>query len=224
MMGGFMLVWLSGWSVGVVVLLYRTVNAWRGARSAGTTLSALFVSAFSVPFVIAEVVVIGVLATEVSPALPTLLVSSILLNLLFYQLLKAPTRAGRRLLDRIEGFRMYLDVAEKDELNFKNPPEKTPELFETFLPYALALDVEHKWAERFAQLFADLQGGKDTYHPTWYHGRSWNVNQPTMFASSLGDSLSSALASSSTAPGSSSGSGGGGFSGGGGGGGGGGGW
>ncbi len=222
--GGFMLVWLSGWSVGVVVLLYRVVNAWRGARSAGTVFAALFISVFSIPFVIAETVAIGVLATEVSPALPVLLVSAILMNLLFYQLLKAPTRAGRRLLDRIEGFRLYLDVAEKDEMNFKNPPEKTPDLFEKFLPYALALDVEHKWAERFARLFAGLQDQDATYHPSWYHGSNWNVHQPTMFSSALGSSLSSALASSSTAPGSSSGSGGGGFSGGGGGGGGGGGW
>lgn len=222
--GGFFLVWLSGWSVGVVVLLYRTVNAWRGARSAGTVFAALFISAFSVPFVVAEIVAIGFLAKQASPALPFLLVSAVLLNTLFYQLLKAPTRAGRRLLDNVEGFRLFLDVAEKDEMNFKNPPEKTPELFERFLPYALALDVEHQWAERFARIFVALQGSDNAYRPVWYHGRNWSVHHPTMLTGALGSSLSSALASSSTAPGSSSGSGGGGSSGGGGGGGGGGGW
>ncbi len=222
--GGFLLIWLTGWSVGVIVLLYRTMNAWRGARSAGTVFAALFMTAFSVPFVIAEIVAIGFLAKQASPALPFLLLSAVFLNVLFYQLLKAPTRAGRRLLDTVEGFRLFLDVAEKDEMNFKNPPEKTPELFERFLPYALALDVEHQWAERFARLFADLQGSENAYRPVWYHGRNWSVHHPTMLTGALGSSLSSALASSSTAPGSSSGSGGGGSSGGGGGGGGGGGW
>ena len=222
--GGFMLVWLSGWTVGVIVLSYRVVNAWRGARSAGTTFAAIFLTLFSVPFIVAEVVVIGVLAKQVSPALPALLVAAILVNILFYQLLKAPTRAGRRLLDKIEGFRLFLDVAEKDELNFKNPPEKTPELFEKFLPFALALDVEQQWAERFARLFADLQGGSSAYRPGWYHGHNWNAHHPTMLVGALGSSLSSAVSSAATAPGSSSGSGGGGFSGGGGGGGGGGGW
>lgn len=52
-------------------------------------------------------------------------------------------------MDEIEGFREYLKVAEEERLNFENPPEKTPEIFEEFLPYALALDVEQKWSEKF---------------------------------------------------------------------------
>jgi uncharacterized membrane protein len=139
-------------------------------------------------------------------------------------LLKAPTRAGRQLLDQIDGFRQYLEVAEKDEMNFRNPPEKTPQLFEQLLPYALALDVEQQWTERFAGVFAQLRDGAERYQPTWYHGSHWDASRPTGFADALGSSLGSAVAASSTAPGSSSGSGGGGSSGGGGGGGGGGGW
>ena len=34
------------------------------------------------------------------------------------------------------------------------PPDKTPQLFERFLPYALALGVEHAWAEQFSQVLA----------------------------------------------------------------------
>ena len=73
--------------------------------------------------------------------------------------MKSPTRAGRKLLDVIEGFRSYLDVAEKDELELKHPPQKTPALFEKYLPYALALDVEHSWAERFAGTVAASSDG-----------------------------------------------------------------
>ena len=76
------------------------------------------------------------------------------LNTLFYHLLKAPTRIGRTMLDKIEGFKLFLSVTEKDRLNLLNPPEQTPELFEKYLPYALALGVEQAWAEQFAQVIA----------------------------------------------------------------------
>ena len=57
----------------------------------------------------------------------------------FAILLKRPTRLGRALLDEALGFEEYLQIAEKDEMNLRNPPEKTPELFERYLPFALAL-------------------------------------------------------------------------------------
>ena len=148
-------------------------------------------------------------------------------NALFFHLMRAPTRMGRKVMDQLEGFRMYLSVAEKDRMNLMNPPAETPELFEKYLPYALALDVEQKWSERFADVLKAARMADGTpYHPYWYHGTTWSSLWATGFASGLGGAFSGAISSSSTAPGSSSGSGGGGggFSGGGGGGGGGGGW
>jgi uncharacterized membrane protein len=143
---------------------------------------------------------------------------------LFYHLLKAPTLRGRKVMDQIEGFKMYLSVAEKDRLNLLNPPEKTPELYERYLPYALALDVENEWGEQFAEVLARAQVDGQPYSPSWYSGRSWDVSRTSGFSDSLGSDFAGAISSSSTAPGSSSGSGGGGSSGGGGGGGGGSGW
>lgn len=144
-------------------------------------------------------------------------------HVVFYFLLKAPTRRGRAFMDKIEGFRSYLEVAEKQDLNLRNPPEKTPELFERYLPFALALGVEQEWAEQFAEVFARLDGaGGNTYRPAWYHGSSFGSGRMAQVAAGVGAGLSTAIASASTPPGSSSGSGG--FSGGGGGGGGGGGW
>jgi hypothetical protein len=66
-----------------------------------------------------------------------------------FPLFKMPTKAGRKMMDAIEGFRMYLGVAEEDRLQAFYPPQKTPELFERYLPYAVALDVENAWAKRF---------------------------------------------------------------------------
>jgi uncharacterized membrane protein len=132
----------------------------------------------------------------------------------------APTREGRAVLDRIAGFRHYLSVAEEDRLEALHPPEKTPELFERFLPYAIALDVENDWAERFASVLAAAAASGQTQTMGWYSGHSDPWNDPGDFADNVGSSLASTISSASTAPGSSSGSSGGGSSGGGGGGGG----
>ncbi len=139
-------------------------------------------------------------------------------NLIYYFLLEAPTMEGRRVMDEIEGLELYLTVAEKDRLDFLHPPEMTPEVFEKFLPYAIALGVENKWTKNFKKSMP--KDVYDRYEPNWYSGRGhFNCSNMT---SSLGSSMSSTVSAASTTPGSSGG--GGGFSGGGGGGGGGGGW
>jgi hypothetical protein len=153
----------------------------------------------------------------------------VLLNGLFLMLLKAPTLEGRAIMDEVEGFQMYLATAEQNRLNLLHPPERTPDLFEKYLPYAMALDVENEWGEQFTDVFAaaSASGEQGGYRPGWYSGRhgygGWS--SPGRFASSLGASLGSSISSAATPPSSSgSGSGGGGSSGGGGGGGGGGGF
>ena len=138
----------------------------------------------------------------------------------------APTREGRGVLDRIMGFRHYLSVAEGERLDRMTPHERTPELFERYLPYAIALGVENRWAERFADVLAAAavadQGRRQGFG--WYSGSSSPWSDPGGFVGRVGASLASTVSAASTAPGSGSGSGGGGSSGGGGGGGGGGGW
>ena len=149
--------------------------------------------------------------------------AGIIANGVFGRLLKAPTQKGQAAMDHIRGFKMYLEVAEGEELKrlAAPPPPLTRQLFEAYLPAALALDVEQKWSERFAREL-DIQA--PDYQPGWYSGPGFNSRNLGAFSSSLASSLNSAISSSSTAPGSKSGSGGGGSSGGGGGGGGGGGW
>ena len=110
------------------------------------------------------------------------------------------------------------------ESELRNQPEKTPKLFEKYLPYALALGVDQSWTEKFASILKNAQMGDGSpYQPTWYNG-SWDRFNVSSTTSHLTSSLSTAVTQSVTPPGSSSGGGGGGFSGGGGGGGGGGGW
>lgn len=134
-------------------------------------------------------------------------------------------REGRRIMDEIDGFRMYLESTQRDDAVRMIPPPQSPDLFEKYLPYAVALDLEDAWAELFTEVLdqAATSGGPGRgYRPPWYHGDHWRSSSCTDFASGLGSALGSAVSSSSTAPGSSSGRSGGGSSGGGGGGGGGG--
>jgi uncharacterized membrane protein YgcG len=149
-----------------------------------------------------------------------------ILTWIFHQLMKAPTAAGAKVLDQIEGLRMFLVTAEKHRLEVLNPPQVTPEVFERFLPYAIALDCANQWSRKFQAEAAAAGSVPDSglaYVPIWYSGSSFEHLGAAGFADALGSSMASAASSASQAPGSSSGFSGG-FSGGGGGGGGGGGW
>jgi uncharacterized protein (TIGR04222 family) len=175
-------------------------------------------------------IVIGtmVLALNIGRGATPVVIGTIVLmfaTMVFFALImRRPTLRGRALLDEMLGFADYLEIAERDEMNLRNPPEKTPQLFEALLPFALALGVEQAWAEKFTAVLAAVRGPDGgSYQPAWYHG-TWSTSDVGRTASSLSSGLNSAVSSSVRAPGSSSGGGGGGFSGGGGGGGGGGGW
>ncbi len=154
-----------------------------------------------------------------------MILSAVLLALIFSYLLEAPTLSGRALMDEIAGFKLYLEVAEEKLLEFQHPPEKTPELFERFLPFAIALGVENQWGDKFSDILsATTVEGQPVYRHHWYSGRNFSHSQVGQFSSTLSSGLATAAASASTAPSKSSGgssSSGGGSSGGGGGGGGG---
>ncbi len=181
----------------------------------------------NIPAIIIVLVSAGIaLASGNGPTVLSIavIVLMVLTMVFFAIVLKRPTIRGRKLLDEMLGFKDYLEVAEKEELNLRNPPEKTPELFEKFLPFALALEVDQEWSERFAALLASIRSPDGRpYQPSWYDGR-WSSSNLAKATNSLSGGLNTAVSSSVTPPGSSSGGGGGGSSGGGGGGGGGGGW
>lgn len=225
----FMLVWLSIWTLACFGLTLATVKAWKTPSNSDVPdghvkkSDAIKLTVFTFSFVIFWFFGVWALSNMASPIAVMILFIVIAVNFIFYHLMKAFTIYGRRIMDQIEGFKLYLSVAEKQGLDMRNPPEKTPQLFEKFLPYALSLDVENQWSEQFADVLAQAGMGSD-YSPTWYAGNDWHSLGASGMAHNLGSSFSSAISSSSSPPGSSSGGGGGGSSGGGGGGGGGGGW
>ena len=53
----------------------------------------------------------------------------ILVDVLIYHLLKAPTVMKRRVMDQIEGFKRFLSVAGRERLEMLNPPDQMPAQF-----------------------------------------------------------------------------------------------
>jgi uncharacterized membrane protein YgcG len=220
----FLGLWLTIWTAGVATLTHRAAQLVRHARrggGAGALLGGGGILIFSIPFVVAEVVVIGILVRMVPSHLVFVAVSLGVTNVLFYHLLERPTLKGRGVLNHLDGFRAFL-LGEADRRR-AHTTEQTLELFEQFLPHAIALRLEDRWATGFGDALALPPRSTPGYRTPWYdhdHGQ-WDASS---FASSLGSSLSSTLSASSMAPSSGGSGGGGGSSGGGGGGGGGGGW
>jgi uncharacterized membrane protein len=135
---------------------------------------------------------------------------------IFGWFMPARTLTGARTLEKVLGFEQFLGRVESDRLE---RIVKTPEMFEKFLPYAMALHCEKKWVAAFA--------GIAMQPPQWYSGPYGSGFVPYMFVNDLNVMSAQAGNVMASAPRSSSGGsgfGGGGFSGGGFGGGGGGGW
>ena len=126
----------------------------------------------------------------------------------------ARTEAGTRALEQVLGFEEFLRRVEAEHL--KRVIVGHPELFDKYLPYAMAFGVERQFARAFEGIY--------TQAPQWYVGPSMTNFNVGHFSSSMAHMASVASTTMSSSPRSSSGSGfgGGGSSGGGGGGGGGG--
>jgi uncharacterized membrane protein YgcG len=117
----------------------------------------------------------------------------------------ARTISGWRTLEKVLGFEQFLGRVEKDQIARL---EKTPELFEKYLPYAMALHVEKKWVQAFS--------GIALQPPQWYQGGYGNSFVPYLFISDLNIMSMQAGSVMASSPRSSGGLGGSGFGGGGG--------
>jgi uncharacterized membrane protein len=133
---------------------------------------------------------------------------------IFGWFMSARTVAGARALEKVLGFEEFLGRVEKDQIERL---EKTPELFEKFLPYAMALRVEKKWVQAFS--------GIALQPPQWYQGSYggnftafYLVNDLNMMSMQAGSVMASAPRSSGGSGFGGGGGSGGGFGGGGGGG------
>ncbi len=121
---------------------------------------------------------------------------SALIVIAFGWFMPARTLRGARVLERILGFEEFLSRVEAPRFE---KVVKTPELFEKFLPFAMALGVEASWARAFEDIYREP--------PSWYQGGDVAHFQPRGFVGRLGHMAASAGTAMALAPRSSGGSG-----------------
>jgi len=123
-------------------------------------------------------------------------VLSALIIIAFGWFMPAHTDQGARALEGVLGFEDFLNHVESDRFNRMI---KTPQMFEKFLPFAMALGVEKNWSKAFQGIM--------TQPPDWYRGSYGPNFYPMMFTSDLSTMSSRASSVMASAPRSSGGSG-----------------
>ncbi|HUQ98304.1 MAG TPA: DUF2207 domain-containing protein [Gemmatimonadaceae bacterium] len=129
-------------------------------------------------------------------------VAGVVTLVIFAQIMPARTVEGAHAREATLGFQEFLARVDAERMK---QMITSPEMFERYLPYAMAFGVEEKWAKAFESIYREP--------PQWYSG-SYGQFSASNFSHSI-SSMSSAASSSMSSSPSSSGSGGGGSSGGG---------
>ena len=153
--------------------------------------------------------------TDFFSSMPLAILSGVIavaIILIIGKQLTATSMKGARTKVQILGFQEFMNRVDADRL--KRMP---PDTFEKFLPYAMALGVEHRWAKAFEGIVQNP--------PSWYQGSGvydghpfttyYFVNSLGSMATTASSTFVSAPRASSSGSGWSGGSSGGGFSGGG---------
>jgi uncharacterized membrane protein len=112
---------------------------------------------------------------------------AVVIIFLFGRQLAATSVKGARTRVEIQGFQEFMNRVDADRL--KRMP---PDTFEKFLPYAMALGVEHRWAKNFEGIVQNP--------PAWYQGTSPGMFNSMYFVGSLGNMTQTATAAFVSAP------------------------
>ena len=95
----------------------------------------------------------------------------------FALIMPVKTKKGALMKEYILGLKRYISIAEKERIKFHNAPEKSPELFDKLLPFAMVLNVEKQWAKQFKDLYKD--------QPSWYEGPAGTRFNAIILASNM---------------------------------------
>ena len=180
--GAFMAVWLTGWSFGVYVLVSQAWMMWRSARSWGGHVGALFISLFSIPFVIGELFGLMVF-TATTGIIGLAIIAALLVALIgFYHWLKAPTAAGRALLDQVDGLREHLRKLD--------PWQEGREGIDRVIGHAYALGESDGLAKL---VHSEPSAYRSESDRTWFRDASGELNDPAEVIAGVGEWLSQAV-------------------------------
>lgn len=95
------------------------------------------------------------------------LLATIACIIVSYTMLKSPSALGRSILDSLDAYRAYLSAKADSRLaGVQNVESKMRLLYDKHLPFAVALDLQTDWTEKFTA----AQEGKSAFKPAWYKG------------------------------------------------------
>ncbi len=107
---------------------------------------------------------------------------SIIFLFIFIKIMPKRTTYGNEMLGKIRGFKRFLEIAEKPQL--ENLVEKDPQYFYNILPYTYALGVSDLWISQFETIV--LQD------PDWYDSTTkFNMNKLSTAMGSVYNAMSS---------------------------------
>ena len=94
--------------------------------------------------------------------------------------IKTPTQEGNNVLTEIEGFRLFLSSVERLPMQRSDEPSNHVGVYEKYLPYAVALEVEQAWGDRFVALtstFHESAGvpGAEAFYLGMWNGKPLEI-------------------------------------------------
>lgn len=161
----------------LILLLSRFRDLYRAARYNfrwAMTKRAALLSGFLLPCVTAVLFGSGMIAFSFGWFTLAIAAAMTAVNLTYVHLMKAPTLEGTRLLAEIDGFRDFLQRVEQLPMDLPEAPKQQPDVYEKFLPYAVALEVEQAWSDKFVAMASTYHHEIPGLHAHSYYLGMWN--------------------------------------------------
>ncbi len=163
-------VYISGWLAitlpAMFIMLTITGNSWVDAfkeQSNRAFLKAAVFTFLSIPVITAALWGISIFAEATSNAAAILLLIMLASLGIFFKIMKSPKLLGREIANSAEGFKMYLTKEDNEFAHIKGASERTKVLYDKYMPYAMALDAENIWNNKFTYALESSKTGLLSY-------------------------------------------------------------
>jgi hypothetical protein len=155
----------------------RLVDLYRAGREhLGVAVLASAAPLLGLIFPCIAALALGSLVLGVSFGYAPLVVTGCLIavNVTILLRMRLPTAEGRQLLNEIEGFRNFLNSVERLPMDRLDAPNTKTGLYEKYLSYAVALEVEQSWSDQFVALKSAFQEGEASPGVRPYYLGMWD--------------------------------------------------
>lgn len=121
-------------------------------------------------------IVLGSVVLTATFGWPTIVAAAFLtvVTLFFGHSFKAPTAVGMTRLDQIEGFRLFLQSVERLPMDREDAPGDHAGVYEEYLPYAVALEVDQKWSDKLVALSSTVHRAEALAAAHSFYLGMWN--------------------------------------------------